>query len=101
MTKVLLQLKHRQLVPSLHSKTLNPNIDFGSTPFVVQQELAEWKRPVVDGKEYPRIAGVSSFGAGGSNAHVVVEEYVAAEPSVRGERQAGGGSAVSADGRGG
>jgi amino acid adenylation domain-containing protein len=79
-TKVLLQLKHGQLAPSLHSETLNPNIDFANSPFVVQQELAEWKRPVVtlDGgtREYPRIAGISSFGAGGANAHVVIEEYV-------------------------
>ncbi|MEW9701804.1 SDR family NAD(P)-dependent oxidoreductase [Paenibacillus sp. SI8] len=80
MTKVLLQLKNRQLVPSLHSKVPNPNIDFGSTPFNVQQELAEWKRPVarIDGvvREYPRIAGISSFGAGGANAHIVIEEYI-------------------------
>ena len=79
-TKVLLQMKHRQLVPSLHSETLNPNIDFVSTPFVVQQELAEWKRPVIEingeTREYPRIAGISSFGAGGSNAHVIIEEYI-------------------------
>lgn len=78
-TKVLLQLKYRQLVPSLHSEILNPNIDFSNTPFVVQHELAEWKRPVVqvngETKEYARIAGISSFGAGGSNAHVVIEEY--------------------------
>ncbi|ABQ27260.1 SDR family NAD(P)-dependent oxidoreductase [Geotalea uraniireducens] len=79
-TKVLLQLKHRQLAPSLHSEVLNPNIDFSTTPFVVQQQLAEWKRPVVEingqTREYPRIAGISSFGAGGSNAHVVIEEYI-------------------------
>jgi len=79
-TKVLLQLRHTQLAPSLHSKVLNPNIDFHNTPFVVQQKLEDWKRPVltIEGKtkEYPRIAGVSSFGAGGSNAHVVIEEYV-------------------------
>lgn len=80
LTKVLLQLKYKQLVPSLHSRVLNPNIDFADTPFVVQQDLADWKRPVleIDGerKEYPRIAGVSSFGAGGSNAHIVIEEYI-------------------------
>ncbi|MGG4102530.1 SDR family NAD(P)-dependent oxidoreductase [Paenibacillus lautus] len=80
LTKVLLQLKYKQLVPSLHSRVLNPNIDFSQTPFVVQQELAEWKRPVLDlngvRKEYPRIAGISSFGAGGSNAHIVIEEYI-------------------------
>ncbi|MED1915622.1 SDR family NAD(P)-dependent oxidoreductase [Bacillus thuringiensis] len=82
-TKILLQLKHAQLVPSLHSSTLNPNIDFTKTPFVVQQELAEWRRPIVEingtTNEYPRIAGISSFGAGGSNAHVIIEEYIAEE----------------------
>ncbi|HEV2680184.1 MAG TPA: beta-ketoacyl synthase N-terminal-like domain-containing protein, partial [Rhodanobacter sp.] len=80
-TKVLLQLKHRQLVPSLHSRVLNPNIDFDGTPFVVQQELAAWPRPMLEvggaKREGPRIAGISSFGAGGANAHVVIEEYVA------------------------
>jgi acyl transferase domain-containing protein len=58
---------------------LNPNINFSNSPFFVQQEVAEWKRPsmVVNGqtKEYPRIAGVSSFGAGGANAHLLVQEY--------------------------
>ncbi|HEX2925758.1 MAG TPA: beta-ketoacyl synthase N-terminal-like domain-containing protein, partial [Ruminiclostridium sp.] len=79
-TKVVLQMKHKKIVPSLHSLELNPNINFEKTPFKVQQELTEWKRPVVwnngEGKEYPRIAGISSFGAGGSNAHVIIEEYI-------------------------
>ncbi len=79
LTKVLLQLKHQQLVPSLHSKKLNENINFEKSPFHVQQKLTEWRRPTVevDGetKEYPRIAGISSFGAGGANAHVILEEY--------------------------
>lgn len=82
-TKVLLQMKYRQLAPSLHSNVLNPNIDFLNSPFKVQQELEEWKRPIisVNGKdiELPRIAGVSSFGAGGVNAHILIEEY-APEP---------------------
>ncbi|WP_313913627.1 SDR family NAD(P)-dependent oxidoreductase, partial [Tahibacter sp.] len=81
LTKVLLQMKHRQLAPSLHAETLNPNIDFSTTPFVVQRTLADWRRPQVTlagvTREYPRIAGISSFGAGGANAHVIVEEYVA------------------------
>lgn len=78
-TKVVLQLKHGQLAPSLHSARLNPNIDFKNTPFTVQQELTEWKRPVItnngETRQYPRIAGISSFGAGGANAHVIIEEY--------------------------
>ncbi|MEH1778402.1 MAG: SDR family NAD(P)-dependent oxidoreductase [Nostoc sp.] len=80
LTKVLLQLKHRQLVPSLHSQQLNPNIDFAKTPFVVQQTLETWQRPVLtingETRVYPRIAGISSFGAGGANAHVIIQEYI-------------------------
>jgi len=75
LSKVLLQMKHQQIVPSLHSETLNPNINFENTPFVVNQKLRAWDRITKDGKEIPRIAGVSSFGAGGSNAHIVIKEY--------------------------
>jgi polyketide synthase PksL len=75
LTKVVLQMQHQQLVPSLHSAQLNPHIDFASTPFVVNQTLVPWEQPVVDGRTLPRIAGISSFGAGGSNAHMIVEEY--------------------------
>ncbi|HET8773434.1 MAG TPA: SDR family NAD(P)-dependent oxidoreductase [Thermoanaerobaculia bacterium] len=77
LTKVLLQMQHRQIVPSLHSAQLNPHIDFDKTPFVVNQSLQDWEAPVVDGRTLPRIAGISSFGAGGSNAHMIVEEYPA------------------------
>jgi len=62
-TKVLLQLKHGQLAPSLHAEQLNPNIDFEGSPFVVQRELGPWLRPVLQGREIPRRAGISSFGA--------------------------------------
>ncbi|GFE82931.1 hypothetical protein GCM10011487_49310 [Steroidobacter agaridevorans] len=75
LTKVLLQMKHQLIAPSLHSSKLNPHIDFNSTPFVVNQSLRDWECPEVDGQRVPRIAGISSFGAGGSNAHVIVEEY--------------------------
>ncbi|QCT30372.1 SDR family NAD(P)-dependent oxidoreductase [Bacillus velezensis] len=79
-TKLLLQLKHKRIAPSLHAAELNPNIEFEHTPFFVQQKETEWKRPVLNitgkMKEYPRIAGISSFGAGGSNAHVIIQEYV-------------------------
>jgi len=86
-TKVLLQMKHGELAPSLHSQSLNPNIDFGQTPFKVQQKVEAWNRPKVriDGieREYPRIAGISSFGAGGANAHIIIEEYVSDENQQR------------------
>ncbi len=74
LTKVILQMRHRQIAPSLHSQRLNPNIDFGTTPFEVNQSLRDWDAPVVDGRRVPRIAGLSSFGAGGANAHFVIEE---------------------------
>ncbi len=84
LTKVLLQMKHRQIAPSLHSRVLNPHIDFAATPFVVNQTLRDWECPLIEGKPGPRIAGLSSFGAGGSNAHLLIEEY--AEKSHAGRR---------------
>jgi acyl transferase domain-containing protein/ubiquinone/menaquinone biosynthesis C-methylase UbiE/acyl carrier protein len=79
LTKIILQLKHKQLVPSLHCENFNPNIDFEASPVLVQTALSDWKRPVLkEGgleKEYPRRAGISSFGAGGANAHIIIEEY--------------------------
>jgi polyketide synthase PksL len=78
LTKVLYQLKHDKLVPSIHSDTLNKNIDFSKTPFYVQKELSSWHRT----DELPRVTAVSSFGAGGSNAHLVVEEYISKKINV-------------------
>ncbi|MCU0685209.1 MAG: SDR family NAD(P)-dependent oxidoreductase [Polyangiaceae bacterium] len=83
-TKVLLQMRHRTLVPSLHAETLNANIDFDQTPFFVQRELGEWPRPATlpggDPPQPSRLAGVSSFGAGGSNGHVLLADYESAPP---------------------
>ena len=73
-TKVLLQLKHKQLVPSIHAEVQNANINFKNTPFRVQKKLEAWD---TNGKS--RIAGISSFGAGGSNAHLIIEEYTSQE----------------------
>nr|WP_311948075.1 beta-ketoacyl synthase N-terminal-like domain-containing protein [Halomonas piscis] len=68
--KVLLQLRHRTLVPSIHATPPNPEIDFAASPFVVQQQTAPWTSR--DGG--PLRAGISSFGAGGANSHIVVEQ---------------------------
>ncbi|AJP05474.1 peptide synthetase [Streptomyces cyaneogriseus subsp. noncyanogenus] len=78
-TKVLLQMRHGELAPSLHSATPNPHLALDGTPVRVQQRLEPWHRPVLEAdgvrRAVPRIAGVSGFGAGGSNAHVVIAEY--------------------------
>ncbi|WP_452599152.1 SDR family NAD(P)-dependent oxidoreductase, partial [Pontimicrobium sp. MEBiC01747] len=71
-TKVLLQLQHKQIVPSIHSKTLNSKINFEKTAFTVPQQLQDWNTS----SNNKRLAGLSSFGAGGSNAHIIIEEYV-------------------------
>ncbi|MCD9899117.1 SDR family NAD(P)-dependent oxidoreductase [Streptomyces sp. MT29] len=65
LTKVLLQLRHRKLAPTLHSDPPNPRIDFAATPFRLQHSLEPW-HATRDGT--PRRAAVSSFGAGGANA---------------------------------
>ena len=66
--KTVLCLEHGTLVPSLHYKQPNPNIDFG--PFQVNTEAREWTTK----PNTPRRAGVSAFGIGGTNAHVVLEQ---------------------------
>jgi acyl transferase domain-containing protein/acyl carrier protein/2-polyprenyl-3-methyl-5-hydroxy-6-metoxy-1,4-benzoquinol methylase len=67
--KTVLALKHKQIPPSLHFEEPNPQIDFATSPFFVNNILQEWQ---VNG--IPRRAGVSSFGIGGTNAHVILEE---------------------------
>lgn len=83
LSKVLLQLKHKVLVPSIHSKTLNENIDFDNSRFEVNRELKDWEKPYnnLTGQLADRLAGVSSFGAGGANAHILVAEYTPTAPS--------------------
>ncbi|WP_310723542.1 non-ribosomal peptide synthetase [Streptomyces sp. N2A] len=66
--KTVLLLQHRALPPSLGCERTNPHIDFGSSPFRLSAELCPWE------SETPRMAGVSAFGVGGTNAHVLLEE---------------------------
>jgi acyl transferase domain-containing protein len=67
--KTVLALKHQQIPPSLHYETPNPKIDFANSPFYVNAKLTDWTT-----QDAPRRAGISSFGVGGTNAHVIVEE---------------------------
>ena len=67
--KVALALRHREIPPSLHFQKPNPHIPFDELPLRVQTALGPW--PTESG---PALAGVSSFGFGGTNAHVVLEE---------------------------
>lgn len=71
--KVLLALKHKRIPPNLHFRDPNPLINFQEIPLRVQQALGPWPQP-----DEPLIAGVSSFGIGGSNAHVILSEPPAA-----------------------
>lgn len=68
--KTALAMRHERIPPTIHYTAPNPAIDFTATPFVVNSALSDWKRQ--EGR--PRLAGVSSFGVGGTNAHVVMEE---------------------------
>jgi phthiocerol/phenolphthiocerol synthesis type-I polyketide synthase C len=76
--KVALALSRRQLPASLHYETANPHIPFESLPLRVQQQLEPWP------EAEQRIAGLSSFGFGGSNAHAVLAavELAAGQESV-------------------
>ncbi|MEY2633952.1 MAG: hypothetical protein RIR00_2606, partial [Pseudomonadota bacterium] len=67
--KTALALKHRQLPPTLHYRQPNPQIDFPASPFFVNAQLRPWPEG-----DSPRRAGVSAFGVGGTNVHLVLEE---------------------------
>jgi acyl transferase domain-containing protein len=68
--KTVLALEAKEVPPTVHFRRPNPKIDFASSPFYVSAEREAWE---VDG-DSPRRAAVSSFGIGGTNAHVVLEE---------------------------
>ncbi|QMW05862.1 polyketide synthase [Spirosoma foliorum] len=71
--KTTLALYHKQLPPSINYDAPNPAIDFENSPFFVNTKLANWEINGADAN--PRRAGVSSFGVGGTNVHVVLEEF--------------------------
>ncbi|MFX4228210.1 MAG: beta-ketoacyl synthase N-terminal-like domain-containing protein [Porticoccaceae bacterium] len=70
MVKTILCLKHRAVPPNLHFENPNPNIDFDGLNISVVDQLSEFPE-----SEKALIAGVNSFGFGGANSHVILEEY--------------------------
>ncbi|WP_434380751.1 SDR family NAD(P)-dependent oxidoreductase [Melittangium boletus] len=78
--KVVLALRHRQLPAHLHLKTPNPHIDWKGMGVTVPVALTDWAP--TQGR---RLAGVSSFGFSGTNAHVVLEEAPPAPEQPRSE----------------
>ncbi len=67
--KTVQAIRHGEIPASLHYTAPNPAVEFDTSPFFVNAALRPW---TTDGR--PRRAGVSALGAGGTNAHVVIEE---------------------------
>lgn len=74
--KVICALEHEEIPPHLHLIDVNPEIGLDELAVQIPTQITPWPR-----SDEPRLAGVSSFGASGTNAHVVVQEGVADERS--------------------
>jgi acyl transferase domain-containing protein len=74
--KVLLSLQNEEIPPHLHFNEPNPHVDWAEVPAVIPTQLRPWPRD-----KGRRVAGVSSFGVGGTNAHAIMEEAPAVEAS--------------------
>ncbi|MCA9979158.1 MAG: type I polyketide synthase, partial [Anaerolineales bacterium] len=74
--KTVYALQHKKMPPTLNFSKRSPFIDFANSPFYVNNILKDW-----DVNGFPRRAGVSSLGVGGTNAHVVLEEAPELEPT--------------------
>jgi acyl transferase domain-containing protein len=68
--KMVLALRHGFIPPTLNCETPNPRFDFANSPFYPPTGLRAWEP-----RGGPRRAGVSSFGFGGTNCHVLLEEF--------------------------
>jgi len=91
--KAVLVLKHKAIPPGLHFEKPNPKIDFKNSPFYVNQTLTSLTP--VNNDELPLRAAVSSFGMGGTNAHVILEEAPiaqSAESKAQSEDRTGSGA---------
>ena len=95
--KAALALHHRVLPPTIGVTEPNPKADFPNSPFYVNSEARPW---LTGGAEHPRRAGVSAFGFGGTDFHIVLEEYTdgyVTSPTRRSQQLAGRAAAVARD----
>jgi acyl transferase domain-containing protein len=70
--KAALAVRHGRIPPTLHYTAPHPEVDLAAGPIEVSATVRDWPGP--------RQAGVSSFGLGGTNAHVLLEEGPVREP---------------------
>jgi len=82
MIKAILSLRNGLIPPSLNYSKPNPQIDFENSPFYVNDRASLWEND-----DAPRRAAVSSFGIGGTNAHVILEEAPKPDPTPHSDRQ--------------
>ncbi|MBW4594600.1 MAG: acyltransferase domain-containing protein [Brasilonema angustatum HA4187-MV1] len=76
--KVILALQHEEIPPHLHFQQLNPHLKWDKLPILIPTQTIPWSKG-----EKPRLAGLSSFGLSGTNAHIVLAEA----PKVERRRQ--------------
>lgn len=76
--KTIMSLKHRMLPPSINVKKINSDLDIENSPFYINTRPTPWETG-----ERPRRAGVSAMGIGGTNAHIIVEEWCDDRPRRR------------------
>lgn len=85
MLKVILAMKHGVLPANINFSEQNPYIELEDSPFYLINESREWKRQISEnGEVIPRRAGISSFGFGGVNAHIALEEYIEDNSTIHG-----------------
>ncbi|MGZ8250489.1 MAG: beta-ketoacyl synthase N-terminal-like domain-containing protein, partial [Methylomagnum sp.] len=90
--KIILAMRHQRIPAHLHLRELNPYIKLDGSPFRIVTRAEAWESVLDErGQPLPRRAGLSSFGFGGVNAHLVIEEGSAPEPL---ETEAAGGEQI-------
>ncbi|MEI6777796.1 MAG: beta-ketoacyl synthase N-terminal-like domain-containing protein, partial [Chloroflexales bacterium] len=95
MLKAIFAVHEKVLPPTLNSERPNPHIDFAASPFRLIHEAEQWQRRGTT----PRRAGVSAYGFGGTNFHLVLEEYMPGMIRTQPKAYAGfSGAAASGDG---